>query len=75
MDPIHRLDLSLVMALKTKKGSADLTFSLYNAYSRRNPFYIRFRQVNDDKGVAVAIEPRVISLFPVLPGVTYNFKF
>jgi hypothetical protein len=75
MDPIHRLDLSLVMALKTKKGSADLTFSLYNAYSRRNPFYIRFRQVNDEKGVAAAIEPRVISLFPVLPGVTYNFKF
>ena len=75
MDAIHRLDLSLVMALKTRRGSADLTFSLYNAYSRRNPFYIRFRQVNDEKGLAAAIEPRVISLFPVLPGVTYNFKF
>lgn len=75
LDPVHRLDLSLVMSLKTRKGAADLTFSLYNAYSRRNPFYIRFRQVNDDKGLAVAIEPRVVSLFPVLPGITYNFKF
>ena len=75
LDPVHRLDLSLVMALKTKKGAADLTFSLYNAYSRRNPFYIRFKQVNDDKGLAAAIEPRVVSLFPVLPGITYNFKF
>ena len=75
LDPVHRLDLSLVMSLKTKKGAADLTFSLYNAYSRRNPFYIRFRQVNDEKGLAAAIEPRVVSLFPVLPGITYNFKF
>lgn len=75
LEPVHRLDLSLVMALKTKKGSADLTFSLYNAYSRRNPFYIRFRQLNNDRGLAIAIEPRVVSLFPVLPGITYNFKF
>ncbi len=75
LDPVHRLDVSLVMTLKTKKGAADLTFSLYNAYSRRNPFYIRFHQLNDEKGLAAAIEPRVVSLFPVLPGITYNFKF
>ena len=75
LDPVHRLDLSLVMALKTKRGAADLTFSLYNAYSRRNPFYIRFKQLNNDKGLAASIEPRVVSLFPVLPGITYNFKF
>ena len=72
--PVHRLDLSLVMALKSKRGAADLTFSLYNAYSRRNPFYIRFRQVNNEKGAAASIEPRLVSLFPVLPGITYNFK-
>jgi hypothetical protein len=73
--PVHRLDLSLVMALKSKHGTTDLSFSLYNAYSRRNPFYIRFRQVNNENGLAVAIEPRVVSLFPVLPAITYNFKF
>jgi len=73
--PVHRLDLSLVMALKSKRGASDITFSLYNAYSRRNPFYIRLHQVNNEKGLAAAIEPRVVSLFPVLPGITYNFKF
>jgi hypothetical protein len=75
LDPVHRLDLSLVMALKTRRGAADLTFSLYNAYSRRNPFYIRFKQLNNESGQAASIEPRLISLFPVLPGITYNFKF
>jgi hypothetical protein len=73
--PVHRLDLSLVMSLKSKRGATDITFSLYNAYSRRNPFYIQFRQINNGEGLAAAIEPRLISLFPVLPGITYNFKF
>jgi hypothetical protein len=75
LDPVHRLDLSLVMALKTRHGAADLTLSLYNAYSRRNPFYIRFTQVNNEQGFAAAIQPKLVSLFPVLPGITYNFKF
>ena len=73
--PVHRLDLSLVMSLNSKRGATDITFSLYNAYSRRNPFYIQFRQVNNGEGLAAAIEPRLISLFPVLPAITYNFKF
>lgn len=73
--PVHRMDLSLVMLLKSKKGSRDITFSLYNAYSRRNPFFIQFRDVKNESGYVTSIEPTLISLFPVLPGVTYNFKF
>jgi len=72
---VHRLDLNLIMSLKSKYGNSNITFSLYNAYSRRNPFYIRFRQVNDENGVTAYIEPRLVSLFPVLPAITYNFKF
>jgi hypothetical protein len=40
MPPTHRLDLGLVWKLRTKRGETDLTFSLYNAYSRRNPFFV-----------------------------------
>jgi hypothetical protein len=75
MASVHRLDVGLVMALKSKRGNQDITFSLYNAYSRRNPFYIRFNEVDNAEGVAGAIEPTLVSLFPVLPGITYNFKF
>lgn len=73
--PVHRLDLSLVIALKSKRGSEDLTISLYNAYSRRNPYYISFEEMNNKEGYVTSIEPTVVSLFPVLPGITYNFKF
>lgn len=73
--PVHRLDLSLVMSLRSKRGTRDISFSLYNAYSRRNPFYIQFKEVDNTDGQASVIEPTLVSLFPVLPGITYNFKF
>jgi hypothetical protein len=72
---VHRLDLSLVMALKSKRGSQDLSFTIYNVYSRRNPFYIQFKEANNKAGYVTAIEPTLVSLFPILPGITYNFKF
>lgn len=75
LQPVHRLDLNLVTALKSKRGKQDITFSLYNAYSRRNPFYMQFKEITDKEGYIISFLPKVVSLFPVLPGVTYNFKF
>ncbi len=73
--PVHRLDINLIISLKAKRGKPDVTLSLYNAYSRRNPFYIQFREVDDKEGYITAIQPTVVSLFPLLPGITYNIKF
>lgn len=75
LQPVHRLDLNLVTSLKSKKGKQDITFSLYNAYSRRNPFYMQFKEITDKEGYVVSFLPKVVSLFPILPGITYNFKF
>jgi hypothetical protein len=69
------MDLGLVWKLNTKKIESDLTFSIYNAYSRRNPFFVFYDEITDDAGQTVAFEPSLVSLFPVLPAVTYNFKF
>lgn len=75
MPPTHRLDLGLVWKLKSKKWESDLTISVYNAYSRRNPFFIFYEEVTNDDQQTVAFEPTLVSLFPVLPAITYNFKF
>jgi hypothetical protein len=75
MPPTHRVDLGLVWKLKTKKWDSDITFSLYNAYSRRNPFFVFYEEARDDAGDIVAFKPTLVSLFPVLPAITYNFKF
>jgi len=75
LQAVHRLDINLVWTLRSKWGKQDITFSLYNAYSRRNPFYVEYEEVGDKAGYITSIRPKVVSLFPVLPGITYNFKF
>ena len=63
----HRLDLSLTW--KTKAGAWD--FSLYNAYSRHNVWYIAYSYSQaDDKPRAAKVY-----LFPILPSVSYSFRF
>lgn len=75
MPPTHRLDLGLVWKLRTKRYESDITFSLYNAYSRRNPFFIFYDEVKNEDGQTTSFKPTLVSLFPILPAITYNFKF
>jgi hypothetical protein len=49
------------------------TFSVYNAYARRNPYSIFFRQNEDNPAQTEAVR---LSIFgSIIPGVTYNLKF
>ncbi|MCJ8164522.1 TonB-dependent receptor [Pontibacter sp. E15-1] len=76
LSPYHRLDLSAVLKLKPKHGAADLTFSVYNVYNRRNPYFVYFDQVKDQESRAIIrFQAKQVSLFPLIPSVTYNFKF
>ena len=75
--PYHRLDLGLVYKLRPSRigGDRDLTFSIYNAYNRRNAYFIFFEQTRDkltDK--VTGYRAQQVSLFPFIPSVTYNFK-
>ncbi|SFF38188.1 TonB-dependent receptor [Thermoflexibacter ruber] len=77
----HRLDLSATLHPKTKngkKGRGEWVFTLYNAYARRNPFSVYFRQEVQKDSPTPTINTQAVrlSLFgSVLPSVTYNFKF
>ncbi len=73
----HRLDLGVVWKFKPKWGESDLTFSVYNAYNRLNTYFLTIDVVTDEKtGFPTgSVRPKSITLFPVLPSVTYNFKF
>ena len=76
LDATHRLDLGVVWKLKPKRGEADLTFSAYNAYNRRNPYFVYFEQLKDEADEqTIGFRAKQVSLFPVIPSVTYNFKF
>lgn len=74
--PYHRLDVGVVYKLRPRHGESDLTFSVYNAYNRRNPYFVYFDQVkNEETNLTLEYKAKQVSLFPVIPSVTYNFKF
>ncbi|MBD1397051.1 TonB-dependent receptor [Pontibacter sp. JH31] len=76
LDAFHRLDLGLVLKLNSKFGESDLMFNAYNTYNRRNPYFVYFEQVKDkESDETLGFRAKQVSLFPVIPSVTYNFKF
>ncbi|MDX1913665.1 MAG: hypothetical protein SFV22_19375, partial [Saprospiraceae bacterium] len=74
-----RADLGIVYKWKKRNGfEQDLTLSVYNATDRRNPYFITIAVETQDTPVGevpLAITARQISLFPILPSLTWNFKF
>ncbi len=73
MPNYHRLDLGLIYNMKTKGHFRSWwTFSLYNAYGRDNAFMMYFRKNKDNHSVNEAVK---ISLFSVVPSISWNFQF
>ena len=77
MRAYHRLDLDLSKTKKKRWGEVVNSFSLYNAYSRRNPYYIYLAGGSQDQNGNVIKEDsyRQISLFPIIPSFSKSFKF
>ena len=74
----HRLDLSatyLPTPKKQRKFTGSWVFSIYNAYSRKNPYFYYFDQTGSAFQGTLEIKAKQVSLFPIIPSVTYNFKF
>ncbi len=78
MKSYHRLDISATytpVPKKKRKVSSYWVFSIYNLYSRLNPYFIYFDQEGSLANGDIKVEARQVSLFPILPAVTWNFKF
>lgn len=78
MKAYHRLDLSATytpVPKKQRKISGYWVFSIYNVYSRLNPYFIYFDQDGSAVNGDLKVEARQVSLFPIIPAVTWNFKF
>jgi hypothetical protein len=91
MVPYHRMDLSATLHNRDTKEVTDpttgevkevarnwhssWTFSIYNVYNRMNPYFIFF----DTEGVPAEgnfkVVAKQVSLFSILPSVTWNFSF
>jgi len=76
MPAYHRMDLSATYTgKKHKKYSSSWNFSLYNVYSRANPYYIYFETTGNITDYNITTQAKQVSLFPILPSATWNFKF
>ena len=78
MAAYHRLDLSATytpVPKKKRRLSSYWVFSVYNTYSRLNPYFIYFDQNGTLANGDLRVEAKQVSLFPVIPAVTWNFRW
>jgi hypothetical protein len=78
MRSYHRLDLSMTytpVPSTSRKVKSQWVFSIYNLYSRFNPYFIYFDQEGSITGGDLKVSTKQVSLFPILPSVTWNFSF
>jgi hypothetical protein len=78
-EPTHRLDVGVNFHKKLKHGKRTWNISLYNAYNQFNPFLntIKTNSVLDTQtGTYSQVKQFTqISIFPIIPSVSYTYKF
>lgn len=78
LEDYHRLDLSATFVPNPdaeKDFTSSWSFSLYNAYSRLNPFFIYYDFETDQAAGTAKATAYKVALFPVIPSVTWNFRW
>lgn len=91
MAPYHRLDLSATWYSKAHKEKEDpetgeiiqvkkrfksnWAFSIYNVYNRANPYFLYVDNDGDFLQGDLEISVKQVTLFPIIPSVTWNFEF
>jgi hypothetical protein len=74
--PYHRLDLSVTLKNKPeKKFESSWNFAVYNVYSRKNPYFIYTDYEGDFALGQVDVRAVQVSIFPIIPSITWNFSF
>ena len=74
----HRLDFGAILTPSknsNRKWKSEWVFSIYNTYSRKNPYFIYFDQSGNPLNGTLEIQAKQVSLFPIIPAITYNVKF
>ena len=81
-DPYHRLDLSVSFHKQKKYGTRTWNISVYNAYNSMNPFLMypseNVEYGTDENGDLVLRSVKTfkkVTIFPIIPSLTYSYKF
>ena len=76
----HRMDFSLTYSPTPKRKPnrrwrSSYNISIYNVYNRKNTYFIYYKPEGSLVSGNLKFTPINVSLFPVLPSFTWNFKF
>tara|TARA_B100000508_G_scaffold141026_1_gene145274 strand:+ start:48046 stop:50457 length:2412 start_codon:yes stop_codon:yes gene_type:complete len=58
-----------------KRFRHNVNFSIYNVYSRQNPFFLFVQNEGSLDQGNFNLNVQQVSLFPILPSITWNFEF
>lgn len=91
MRDFHRMDISATYmrpmekekidkatgerVIKRRRWETSWNFGLYNTYNRANPFFYYIETFAEPGNEQFRFDVKQVSLFSVLPSVTWNFKF
>jgi len=77
MAPYHRMDISITYKPKHKNKKVHSTWNLsvFNVYNRHNPYFIYYETTGSLVEGNLDITAKQVSLFPILPSITWNFNF
>jgi hypothetical protein len=74
MAAYHRMDVGIQWHKKKSWGERTWELSVYNLYNRRNPYFYYIGSTNNLQNQSVTTLKQ-ITLFPLIPSLSYNFKF
>ena len=74
MPAYHRMDVGVTYNVpKKKRIESQWSASIYNVYNRKNAYMIYFEPVDEENpDVLQAVK---VTLFPIIPSVSWNCKF
>lgn len=82
MEAYHRMDISVTYTCKQKAlfkkklpFQSSWNFSVYNVYNHHNPYFIFFDNEGSIQEGNLKVTAKQVSLFPILPSITWNFNF
>lgn len=78
MPDYHRMDVSVNFHKKLKRGTRTWNISVYNLYNRKNPYIIYEKTgspYTSPSGEHYSSSLVQLSIFPIIPSVSYTFKF
>jgi len=76
LEPYHRLDVSAtIKGKKHERYESEWVFAVYNVYNHKNIYFIYFETDGDIVNGDISNKAYKVTLFPIIPSISWNFKF